>query len=69
MISDKDIRRIMKQGKNVFDALEEYDKTRVLPFQRKRIDLTLSVKAINRLKELKAKTGKPVSRLIEEKFV
>ena len=64
MQSDK----LLKKYKDVFDALEEYDNTRTLPFQRKRIDLTLSVRAINRLKELKAKTGKPISRIIEEKF-
>ena len=48
--------------------LENYDKTRELPFQRKRIDITLSTTTIKKLKELSKKTGKPVSRLIEEKF-
>ena len=69
MLSDKEIKIIIEKHKSVFEALENYDKTRTLPFQRKRIDLTLSVRAINRLKELKAKTGKPISRIIEEKFV
>ena len=59
---------ILKKYKDVFEALKEYDNTRTLPFQRKRIDLTLSVRTINLLKELKVKTGKPISRLIEEKF-
>jgi len=60
--------KILRKYREVFDALEEYDKTRALPFQRKRIDVTLSVKTISKLKELKAKTGKPISRIIEESF-
>ena len=68
MLSDKEIKTIMRKGKNVFEALENYDKTRELPFQRKRIDLTLSVRTLNKLKELRQKTGKPISRIIEEKF-
>ena len=68
MLSGKEIKKIIEKGKNVFEALENYDRTRELPFQRKRIDLTLSVRTINKLKDLKEKTGKPVSRIIEEKF-
>jgi len=66
MQSNKDI--ILKKYKEVFEILENYDKTRELPFQRKRIDVTLSIETINKLKELKKKTGKPISRIIEEKF-
>ena len=62
------IKRILRKYKDVFDALEEYDRTRELTFQRKRIDITLSVGTINKLKELRDKTGKPISQLIEEKF-
>ena len=58
----------MKKYKDAFEMLENYDKTRELPFKRKRIDITLSVGTINKLKELKKKTGKPISRIIEEKF-
>ena len=61
-------KKILKKYKYVFDALENYDKTRELPFQRKRIDVTLSVETINKLKKLKEKTGKPISRLIEERI-
>ena len=68
MIKQKQINKIMKKYKDVFETLENYDKTRELPFQRKRIDITLSVKTINNLKKLKKKTGKPISQLIEEKF-
>ena len=59
----------MTEYKDMFDALEEYDKTRELPFDRKRIDITLSVRTIKKLKEIKKKTGKPISRIIEEKFI
>lgn len=62
------ITRILRKYKDIFDALEKYDETGKLPFQRKRIDLTLSVETLNKLNKLKQKTGKPVSRLIEEKF-
>ncbi len=60
--------KIFKEYNDLFNDLENYDKTRRLPFQRKRIDLTLSVDVINKLKKLKSKTGKPISRIIEEKF-
>lgn len=67
MQSDK-IKKILKEYKDIFDTLENYDKTRELPFQRKRIDITLSVETINKLKEISLKTGKPISRIIEEKI-
>lgn len=62
------IKKIMKKYKDAFEMLENYDKTRELPFQRKRIDVTLAVETLNKLKELREKTGKPISQLIEEKF-
>jgi hypothetical protein len=62
MQSDK----IIKKYKEMFDTLENYDKTRELPFQRKRIDITLSVRTINKLKEESKRTGKPVSHIIED---
>ena len=40
-LTNKEIDRIMKKYKDVFEALENYDKIRELPFQRKRIDITL----------------------------
>ena len=58
----------MKKYKKDFKTLEQYDKTHELPFQRKRIDVTLPVEIINKLKKLREKTGKPISRIIEEKF-
>jgi len=63
-----EINKILKENKEAFEILENYDKTRELPFQRKRIDITLSVATINKLKRIKEKTGKPISRIIEEKL-
>ena len=68
-MQSNEIKKILKEYKDVFEALENYDKTRELPFQRKRIDITLSVETINKLRKLKEKTGKPISQIIEEKFV
>jgi len=67
-MQSNEIKRIMKKYKEVFENLENYDKTRELPFQKKRIDITLSVATINKLKKLKENTGKPISQIIEEKF-
>lgn len=61
------IKKILKKYKDMFDILEEYDKTHELPFQRKRIDVTLSVKTINKLKKLKEESGRSISRIIEER--
>jgi len=63
-----EINKILKENKEAFEILENYDKTQELPFQRKRIDITLSVATINKLKKIKKKTGKPISRIIEEKI-
>ena len=68
MVTQKQINKILKKYKDVFETLENYDKTRELPFQSKRIDVTLSIATINKLKEIKQKTGKPISRIIEERF-
>ena len=67
-LSKKTINKILKENKKAFEMLENYDKTGELPFQKKRIDITLSVETINKLRKLKEKTGKPISQIIEEKF-
>ena len=56
----------MKKYKEVFDSLAHYDETREKLWGRERIDITLNKKIIKKLKELKERTGKPVSRIIEE---
>lgn len=67
-MKQKQINKILRKYKDVFEALENYDKTHELPFQRKRIDISLSVATINKLKKLREKTGKPISRIIEERI-
>ncbi|MFH1310801.1 MAG: ribbon-helix-helix protein, CopG family [Nanoarchaeota archaeon] len=67
-LNKKIINRILKKNKKAFEMLENYDKTRELPFQRKRIDITLSVETLRKLKELKEKTKKSISQIIEEKI-
>jgi hypothetical protein len=62
------INKILEKYKEVFEILETYDKTRELPFQRKRIDITLSINAIKKLKKISKTTGKPISQIIEEKI-
>jgi hypothetical protein len=59
---------ILEKYKELFKALKEYDETGEFPFYRKKINLTLSAEIVNKLKELRKKTGKPISRIIEEKF-
>ncbi len=67
-MEQKRINHILKKYKELFEALENYDKTRELSFQKKRIDITLSVKTINKLRMLKEKTGKSISEIIENKI-
>ncbi len=64
----KEINKILKREKKFFEILENYDKGKGLPFQRKRIDVTLSLRTIDKLNEMKEITGKPISQIIEEKF-
>ena len=66
MIKQKIINKILKENKEYFNYLEQYDKTRELPIGRKRIDITLNKKIIKKLYEMKKKTGKPVSQIIED---
>lgn len=68
-LNKKTIDRIFRKNKKAFEMLEKYDKTRELPFQRKRIDVTLSAEVINKLRKLREKTGKPISQIIEEKLM
>ena len=56
----------MKKYKEVFDSLAHYDKTREKLWGRERLDVTLDRRIVKKLRELKEKTGKPVSRIIEE---
>jgi hypothetical protein len=67
-MEQRKIKHILNKYKELFVALENYDKTRELPTKRKRIDVSLSVRTINKLKKMKENTGKSISELIEEKI-
>jgi len=66
MIRKNIINKILKENKEYFEAFEQYDKTKELPIGRKRIDITLDVRIIKKLREIKNKTGKPISQIIED---
>ena len=65
-LSKKKIKEIFEKHKQHFIEMEHYDRTREKLWARKRIDITLKQRLIKRLKELSKKTGKPVSRIIED---
>ncbi|HLF54039.1 MAG TPA: ribbon-helix-helix domain-containing protein [Candidatus Nanoarchaeia archaeon] len=46
--------------------MEHYDQTREVLWARKRIDITLQQRVIRKLRQISEKTGKPISRIIEE---
>ena len=62
----KNIKRIIRENKEYFDALARYDETREWPLGRERIYITLDKRILEKLKRLREKTGKPISRIIEE---
>ena len=68
-MNQKDINKILKKYKDVFETIGNYDQTRELPFKKKRIDITLSLKTIKKLKRLSSQSGIPISHIIEEKFL
>jgi hypothetical protein len=65
-LNERRMKRILEKYKQMFVELEHYDRTREILWARKRIDLTLSQRTINKLKKIKVKTGKPVSHIVEE---
>jgi len=68
-LNNKEIKRIFKKYKQNFIEMENYDRTREILWARKRIDITLQQRVINKLKEISKRTGKPVSRIIEEAVI
>ena len=65
-LDNKLIKKIFEKYKQSFIEMEHYDRTREILWGRKRIDITLQQRVINKLKEISKRTGKPVSRIIEE---
>jgi len=68
-LNNKEIKRIFGKYKQSFIEMEHYDQTREILWARKRIDITLQQRVINKLKETSARTGKPISRIIEDAFL
>ena len=66
MLSNNKIKLILNKYKKDFEELELYDRTREISWGRQRIDVTLDKKIIKKLKALRDKTGRPISRIIEE---
>ena len=65
-LTNRVIKKILEKHKQSFIEMEHYDRTREILWARKRIDITLQQRVINKLKEESARTGKPVSRIIED---
>ena len=65
-MKEKEIQKIFKKYKEVFEEMEHYDRTHEKLWEKKRIDITLKRRVINRIKEISKKTGKPASHIIEE---
>jgi hypothetical protein len=65
-LNEQKIKYMMQKYKQEFAELEHYDLTREKLWARKRIDITLNQRVINKLKQLRLKKKKPISRIIEE---
>lgn len=65
-LSESEIQRIFHEHKKVFEEMEHYDRTREKLWGRKRVYITLNQRILNKLKEIKEKTGKPISHIIED---
>lgn len=60
------VKEIYKKYQNVFEELEHYDRTREKLWEKKRIDITLTLRLIKKLEKIREKTKKPISHIIEE---
>ncbi len=65
-LNEEKVNYILHKYKEMFDTLEQYDKTREWPIGKERIDITLSRKTILKLRRIKEKTGKNISNIIEK---
>jgi hypothetical protein len=65
-LDEKNIKRIWKKHQKSFEELEHYDRTREKLWEKKRMDITLTLRLIKKLEKLREKTGKPISHMIEE---
>lgn len=65
-LTSREIKRIFNKYKQSFIEMENYDQSREILWARKRIDITLQQRVIKKLKDISQRTGKPVSRIIED---
>lgn len=65
-LNDKTIIKIWIKYKKSFEEMEHYDRTREKLWAKKRINIMLNNRIINKLKSASVKTGKPISHIIEE---
>lgn len=61
-----EIRRIMKENEKYAELLEYYDRTGRLPLKKERRNFTLKDINFHRLKKASKKTGKSMSRILDE---
>lgn len=69
VLNNKEINRLKKKYKDSLKEMEHYDNTFEKLWGRERVDLTLDKKVIVKLKKIKEKTGKPMSRIVEEAII
>ena len=55
---------LSKEEIEIFEMCQFFDKHRKLPFEKKRVDITLSMKNIVKLKELKINVSKTIDELV-----
>lgn len=65
-LNEKKIKEIFEKHKQSFTEMEHYDRTKEKLWGRKRIYITLNQRVLNNFKEIRRRTGKPISRIIEE---
>jgi hypothetical protein len=56
------------QENKIYKVYEEFDRTRAFPWTKKRVNFSLSVNTINKIKMLSKKNNMNMSKLIETKF-
>lgn len=64
-MNDAELQSLLHEYADALAALEEYDRSRQLPSDRLRVDLTLSRKALRKLRQTSAASGKSMSRIVE----
>tara|TARA_Y100000034_G_C6642545_1_gene280926 strand:+ start:37 stop:255 length:219 start_codon:yes stop_codon:yes gene_type:complete len=66
VLNDKEINRLKTKHKQSLKEMEHYDDTFEKLWGRERVDLTLDKKVIIKLRKMRERTGKPISRIVED---